>query len=92
VLRDSEALKDPLGRPVARVTYDLHQNDKAQGTFMLTKVDQWLKEGGASETWVGLPPIAIAVKQPRLRNDPHGQRPSDRPSACLHRSTISVHP
>jgi gluconate 2-dehydrogenase alpha chain len=68
-------VKDPLGFPVARVTYDLHQNEKAQGTFMLKKVHQWLKEGGASETWVGLPPIAIAVNShaygtTRMGDDP----------------------
>jgi gluconate 2-dehydrogenase alpha chain len=54
-------VKDPLGVPVIRATFDLHEQEKARIAFLNGKLTNLLKEAGASETWVSFPPIPIAV-------------------------------
>jgi gluconate 2-dehydrogenase alpha chain len=40
-------VKDPLGTPVVRVTFDLHDQEKARHAFVSAKAEQLLKEAGA---------------------------------------------
>jgi gluconate 2-dehydrogenase alpha chain len=68
-------IKDAWGRPVLRLTFDLHAQEKARYAFVTAKTEQLLKEAGASETWPGLPPLPIAVNShaygtTRMGNDP----------------------
>jgi gluconate 2-dehydrogenase alpha chain len=68
-------VKDPQGFPVARVTFDLHAQEKARFAFITAKTEQLLKEAGASETWPGMPATPIGVNShaygtTRMGNDP----------------------
>jgi gluconate 2-dehydrogenase alpha chain len=49
-------VKDPMGVPVVRVTYDLNDNEIAAQTYIAAKLDEILKQMGASTTWPGFPP------------------------------------
>lgn len=49
-------VKDPLGVPVVRVTYDLGDNEKKAGTYIYTKLEAIAKSMGATETWPSFPP------------------------------------
>jgi gluconate 2-dehydrogenase alpha chain len=67
--------KDPYGRPVLRVTFDLHDQEKRRWAFLQQKAQQWMKEAGAAETWVSFPATPIAVNShayggARMGNDP----------------------
>jgi gluconate 2-dehydrogenase alpha chain len=69
-------VKDPLGIPVARVTFDLHAQEKARHAFISAKSERLLKEAGATETWSAFPAIPIAVNShaygtTRMGHDPH---------------------
>jgi gluconate 2-dehydrogenase alpha chain len=69
-------VKDPLGIPVARVTFDFHAQEKARSAFLTKKLDRLLKEAGASETWTSFPATPIGVNShaygtTRMGNDPH---------------------
>jgi gluconate 2-dehydrogenase alpha chain len=55
------ATKDPQGFPVARVTFDLKPQELARFDYMYQKMDEVMKEAGASQTWVSFPKIPIAV-------------------------------
>jgi gluconate 2-dehydrogenase alpha chain len=44
-------VKDPYGMPVVRVTHRLEDNERRGCDFMLEKLETWLLEAGASETW-----------------------------------------
>lgn len=67
--------KDALGIPVVRVTFDLHDQEKARYDYFQAKSEEWLKEAGASEVWVSFPKIPIAVNShayggTRMGDDP----------------------
>ena len=69
------SVKDALGFPVLRLTFDLHDQEKARHAFVTAKAEQLLKEAGASETWPQFPAIPIAVNShaygtTRMGNDP----------------------
>jgi gluconate 2-dehydrogenase alpha chain len=53
-------VKDPLGLPVIRVTFDLKDNEKRAALFLQAKLNQWLKAAGAAQTWT-FPPVARPV-------------------------------
>ena len=44
-------VKDSLGIPVTRVTYDFTPTETRLAAFILDKQKQWLLEAGAIETW-----------------------------------------
>jgi gluconate 2-dehydrogenase alpha chain len=54
-------VKDAYGRPVLRITFDLHEQEIARHAYTNAKADQLLKEAGASETWSSGPAYPIAV-------------------------------
>ena len=54
-------VKDPLGVPVLRVTYSWGQNEYKAGNFIIEKMTKIIKEMGATQTWVGLPPLPIVL-------------------------------
>jgi gluconate 2-dehydrogenase alpha chain len=69
-------VKDPQGFPVIRATFNIQQQEQRRGDFTNNKVIEWLKEAGATETWVTSPPAPIAVNShayggARMGNDPH---------------------
>jgi gluconate 2-dehydrogenase alpha chain len=43
--------RDPLGRPVARITLDLADDDRARAAFLSERMAQWLEAAGAERTW-----------------------------------------
>jgi gluconate 2-dehydrogenase alpha chain len=53
-------VKDPLGIPVIRVTFDLTDNERRAALFIQKKLDDWLKSAGATVTWT-TPPAPRAV-------------------------------
>jgi gluconate 2-dehydrogenase alpha chain len=42
---------DPLGIPVVRVTHRVGPNERRAVRFMGDRMDEWLREAGASMTW-----------------------------------------
>ncbi|MFT4215058.1 MAG: GMC oxidoreductase [Microbacterium sp.] len=42
---------DAAGLPVARITYDLADDDHARARFLSERMEQWLMEAGAARTW-----------------------------------------
>jgi gluconate 2-dehydrogenase alpha chain len=67
-------VRDPLGLPVVRVTFDLKDNERRSALYLQGKLDQWLKAAGASQTWTS-PPVARPVNThayggTRAGNDP----------------------
>jgi gluconate 2-dehydrogenase alpha chain len=50
-------VRDPHGVPVVRVTYRVRENERRSADFMLGKLQAWLREAGASETWAPDPPV-----------------------------------
>jgi gluconate 2-dehydrogenase alpha chain len=69
------SVKDPQGFPVARATFDLQEQEKLRHAFITAKCTQWLREAGATETWVGFPALPIAVNShayggTRMGDDP----------------------
>jgi gluconate 2-dehydrogenase alpha chain len=69
-------VKDPLGVPVLRVTYDTKENEIKAATFMDTKLAELLTAMGASVTWPNYPagtPLPInthAYGGTRMGDDP----------------------
>jgi gluconate 2-dehydrogenase alpha chain len=53
VLDLDPAAKDPYGVPRVRVTHSLRENERRSWDFMVEKLETWLLEAGASETWRG---------------------------------------
>jgi gluconate 2-dehydrogenase alpha chain len=54
------SVRDPLGLPVIRVTFDLKDNERRAALFLQDKLNQWLKAAGAGQTWTS-PPVARPV-------------------------------
>lgn len=67
-------VKDPLGMPVIRVTYDTYENEHRMVEFLADKMEKVLKAAGAVETWSYPPsPLAVGVHTyggARMGNDP----------------------
>lgn len=42
---------DALGRPVARITFDLGVDDHARAEFLAERMSDWLRAAGAERTW-----------------------------------------
>jgi len=69
-------VKDPLGMPVIRVTYNFGENENNATTYIDGKLEEIMKAMGASETWPSFPartPVAInthAYGTTRMGEDP----------------------
>jgi gluconate 2-dehydrogenase alpha chain len=46
--------KDPLGYPVARLTFAYQQQEQKRSAFLLEKQKEWFKSMGAAESWGAL--------------------------------------
>ena len=72
------AVTDPCGVPVVRVTYRVGDSDRRGYRFLRGKLDSWLREAGASETWwsegVQLDPRHAVRRNPHGRRFPHVRR------------------
>ncbi|HEU0164460.1 MAG TPA: GMC family oxidoreductase, partial [Thermomicrobiales bacterium] len=53
-------MKDPLGMPVVRVTYSLQQNEIKAQTYISAKINDILKQMGATEFWPSFP-VGLAI-------------------------------
>jgi gluconate 2-dehydrogenase alpha chain len=49
------AVRDPLGRPVIRITNDYHENERRLSDYIQKKMVEWLKASGAAEVWTAAP-------------------------------------
>jgi gluconate 2-dehydrogenase alpha chain len=49
------AVRDPLGRPVIRITNDFHDNERRLSDYVQKKMVDWLKAAGAAEVWTAAP-------------------------------------
>jgi gluconate 2-dehydrogenase alpha chain len=49
------AVRDPLGRPVIRITNDYHENERRLSDWVQKKMVEWLKAAGAAEVWTAAP-------------------------------------
>ncbi|MDB5059377.1 MAG: hypothetical protein JWO59_2849 [Chloroflexi bacterium] len=54
-------VKDPLGVPVVRITYDWGKNEYNAGNYMAKKLDTLIRTMGATKTWPSFPPIPIPL-------------------------------
>jgi gluconate 2-dehydrogenase alpha chain len=67
-------VRDTLGVPVIRITFDLSENDKRAAAFTAEKIALWFKEAGAAETWASaIRPVSLANHAYggcRMGNDP----------------------
>lgn len=53
---------DPLGRPLLVATHDLDAEDRARADFLLARMEEWLRAGGAERTWPSAPrPHALST-------------------------------
>jgi gluconate 2-dehydrogenase alpha chain len=43
--------RDPSGRPVARITFDIDEDDRRRADFLAAPMAQWLRSAGADHTW-----------------------------------------
>jgi gluconate 2-dehydrogenase alpha chain len=43
--------RDPYGEPVIRITHKLGENEQRGWAFMEARLQEWLREAGASEVW-----------------------------------------
>jgi gluconate 2-dehydrogenase alpha chain len=68
-------VKDPLGVPVVRITYDWGANEHKAGAYIAKKLDVMVREMGARETWLGFPPIPIALNSHAYGGTRLGQDP-----------------
>jgi len=50
-------IKDDLGRPVLRITFDFTSNEKLASLFVIEKMKQWALAAGATQVWT-VPPAA----------------------------------
>jgi gluconate 2-dehydrogenase alpha chain len=69
-------LSEPGSSPVIRATFNIQEQELRRGNYTNNQVVEWLKEAGATETWVTSPPAPIAVNShayggARMGNDPH---------------------
>jgi gluconate 2-dehydrogenase alpha chain len=53
--------KDDLGIPVARLTFDVYENEKKMAAYLTEKMEPVLKEAGAKEIWGGGEPTVVPV-------------------------------
>jgi gluconate 2-dehydrogenase alpha chain len=68
-------VKDPAGVPVARITYDLYDNEKRMVDFLTGKMDEILTEMGATQIWPGYPAVPYPLNShayggARMGDDP----------------------
>ena len=49
------SVRDPLGRPVIRITNDFHENERRVSDYVQAKMVDWLKAAGAAEVWTAAP-------------------------------------
>jgi gluconate 2-dehydrogenase alpha chain len=49
------SVRDPLGRPVIRITNDFHDNERRLSDYVQKKMVEWLKAAGAAEVWTAAP-------------------------------------
>ena len=84
-------VRDPLGRPVIRITNDFHDNERRLSDYIQKKMVDWLKAAGATEVWTAAPG-ARSLSTARVRRNPDGDDPNvnvvDR-GACRTRSRTS---
>jgi choline dehydrogenase-like flavoprotein len=69
------AVTDKWGIPVVRISGRRHPHDIEIARFLASKADAWLKEAGATETWMRLPGTGVSGGQHqagtcRMGNDP----------------------
>ena len=66
--------KDPLGRPVARITYSFGAHEERAAAFYRARMTESLKAAGASEVWGGAfnpsPAASHSFGGARMGNDP----------------------
>jgi gluconate 2-dehydrogenase alpha chain len=66
--------KDPLGRPVIRVTYSFTPHEQRAAAFYRARMTEWLMEAGASQVWGGAfnpsPAASHAFGGARMGDDP----------------------
>jgi gluconate 2-dehydrogenase alpha chain len=48
-------VRDPLGRPVIRITNDFHDNERRLSDYVQKRMVDWLKAAGATEVWTAAP-------------------------------------
>jgi gluconate 2-dehydrogenase alpha chain len=53
--------KDDLGIPVARLTFDIYENEKRMAAYLTKKMEPILKEAGAKEVWTTGEPSVVPV-------------------------------
>lgn len=67
------AVRDPHGMPVVRISHRLGENERRGYAFLSAKLEEWLLEAGASETWRS-PGVAIEGRHcyggTRMGDDP----------------------
>jgi gluconate 2-dehydrogenase alpha chain len=67
-------VRDKLGVPVTRITFDLGENDTRAAAFTAEKISLWFKEAGAAVTWANaIRPVTLANHAYggcRMGNDP----------------------
>lgn len=69
------AVKDHWGIPVARISGSRHPHDVEVGRFVASKAELWLKETGATRTWLRVAGLGVSGGQHqagtcRMGNDP----------------------
>jgi len=73
-------VKDPLGMPVLRTTYNLYENELKAQQYISGKLDEILMEMGASVTWPGYP---AGVPMPVNSHAYGGTRMGDDPETSV---------
>jgi len=56
-------LKDSYGIPTIRLSGHRHAEDAKVGKFLALRCEEWLKEAGASRTWLSLPGSGLSGGQ-----------------------------
>jgi gluconate 2-dehydrogenase alpha chain len=69
-------VKDAWGRPVLRITFDLHDQEVKRHAFINQKADGLLKQAGATQTWSTGPAYPIAVNSHAYGTTRMGTDPS----------------
>lgn len=67
-------VKDPLGMPVIRITFDMYDNEKKMCAFVQDKAEAIMEEMGATNIWKTIPGVSAASNHAqggtRMGNDP----------------------
>lgn len=66
---------DDIGLPVARLTFDLHDDDLLRATYLRARMGEWLTEAGATRIW-GSPPTPQPLGTHLYGGIPMGADPS----------------